>query len=56
MQHKDELQNEISNIKLKILKEEGERNKLKEEFENAEKTVNSPKEWNYNSLMSRVYF
>lgn len=38
-QRRDELQNEISNIKLKILKLEGEQNKLKEEYENAEKTV-----------------
>ncbi len=36
---KDELQNDMSNLKLKILKAEGEQKKLKEEYENAEKTV-----------------
>lgn len=39
MQRKEELQNEISNLKLKILKEEGNQNKLKEEYENADKKV-----------------
>lgn len=40
-QHKEELQNEISNLKLKILKEEGNQNKLKEEYENADHKVST---------------
>lgn len=39
VEQKDTLQNEISTLKFKILKEEGEQKKLKDEYENAEKTV-----------------